>query len=234
MKVHYVYAICYLELKYYMNIARDLKAKGYKHIVPIIPTVKILRASKNNTSYDEVPILFNYGFIKMPIKEAYSRDFLMKLRRDIPGIRGWMNSPESLHQKKKKRRIDNMDIFDDFSIVATATKSEVRRFKRLAKNDKKFSLDNLNINIGDYIILKGYPFEGVDATVVSINYRERTVKLLLYPENGRMEINLPFDSVMYSVYQNFDADKLMVNSRGYDNSRITEEAINKVLELKQY
>lgn len=231
----YVYAICYLELKYYQNIKKDLRSRGYTDITPIIPTVNILnKVRKGMDYYDKVPILFNYGFIKMPLSKAYSRDFLLELKREIPGIRGWMNSPESLHPKKKKRRIDNMDIFDDFSIVAVATRKEVNRFKRLAKNDKKFSLDDLNLNMGDYIVLKGYPFEGVDATIMDINYIDKVVKLLLYPENGRMEITLPFDNIIKGVYNNFDADKLLVNQREYDSSRITEDAILDVLDIKQY
>lgn len=231
----YVYAVCYLELKYFKDIPSDLKSRGYRQITPIIPTINILkRVSKSRDYFDDVPILFNYGFIRMPIDKAYSRDFLLKLKNDIPGIRGWVSSPESLHPKKKKRRIDNIDIFDDFSIVATVSKKEVRRFRRLAKRGNKFSLDDLNMDIGDYIVLKGYPFDGVDATVLDINYRDRLVKLLLYPENGRMEINLPFDNVIYSVYNNLDENRLLVNSRNHDESRITSESILDVLDIKQY
>lgn len=231
----YVYAVCYLELKYFKDISSDLKSRGYKQITPIIPTINILkRVSKSRDYFDDVPILFNYGFIRMPIDKAYSRDFLLKLKNDIPGIRGWVSSPESLHPKKKKRRIDNIDIFDDFSIVATVSKKEVRRFRRLAKRGNKFSLDDLNMDIGDYIVLKGYPFDGVDATILDINYRDRLVKLLLYPENGRMEINLPFDNVIYSVYNNLDENRLLVNSRNHDESRITSESILDVLDIKQY
>lgn len=231
----YVYAVCYLELKYFKDILSDLKSRGYKRITPIIPTINILkRVSKSHNYFEDVPILFNYGFIRMPIDQAYSRDFLLKLKNDIPGIRGWVSSPESLHPKKKRRRIDNIDIFDDFSIVATVSKEEVYRFKRLAKRDNKFSLDNLNMNIGDYIVLKGYPFDGVDATIQDINYRDRLVKLLLYPENGKMEISLPFDNVVYSVYNNLDENKLLVNSKNRDESRITSESILNVLDIKQY
>ena len=231
-----VYAICYLELKYYQNIKKDLKLRGYSNITPIIPTVRILRKTvKSKMEFDEVPILFNYGFIKMPIDKAYSRDFLRKLVKDIPGIRGWLNSPESLHPKKKKRRrIDNLDIWDDFSIVSTVSKEEVRYFRRLSRKNKRFSMEDLSLNIGDYVVLKNYPFEGVDATILDINYRNSTVKLLMYPENGRMEISLPFDNVIYSVYQNYDEDKLLVNRRDYDPNNITEEAISNVLDLRQY
>lgn len=235
MKRRYVYAICYLELKYYLNIKNDLIKRGYHDITPVIPTVHILRKTvKTRMEFEEVPILFNYGFIKMPIAKAYSRDFLRKLVKDIPGIRGWLNSPESLHPKKKRRRIDNIDIWDDFSIVSTVSREEVKYFKRLSKKNKRFSIEDLSLKVGDYVILKGYPFEGVDATIVDINHRTKTVKLLMYPENGRMEISLPFDNVIYSVYHNYDENKLLVNQREYDPNKITEQAIMDVLDLRQY
>lgn len=232
----YVYAICYLELKYFLNIKEDLRLRGYRDILPVIPTVHILKKTvRSKMEFEEVPILFNYGFVRMPIEKAYSRDFLRKLVKDIPGIRGWLNSPESLHPKKKKRRrVENMDIWDDFSIVSTVSREEVKYFKRLSKKNKRFSIEDLSLNIGDYVVLKGYPFEGVDATIIDINHRTKTVKLLMYPENGRMEINLPFDNVIYSVYHNYDEDKLLVNQRGYDPNKITEQAIMDVLNLRQY
>lgn len=232
----YVYAICYLELKYFLNIKEDLRLRGYRDILPVIPTVHILKKTvRSRMEFEEVPILFNYGFVRMPIEKAYSRDFLRKLVKDIPGIRGWLNSPESLHTKKKKRRrVDNIDIWDDFSIVSIVSREEVKYFKRLSKKNKRFSIEDLSLNIGDYVVLKGYPFEGVDATILDINHRTKTVKLLMYPENGRMEINLPFDNVIYSVYNNYDEDKLLVNQRDYDPNKITEQAIMDVLDLRQY
>ena len=34
----------------------------------------------------------------------------------------------------------------------------------MAKEGKKYSVDDLmNVKIGDYLVLKGYPYEGIDA-----------------------------------------------------------------------
>lgn len=105
--------------------------------------------------------------------------------------------------KKEKVRIDNSEDFDDFSLVATCSRKDVRRFKKLARENKKYSVeDMMNIHPGDYLVLKGYPYEGVDATVIDVDYNNKLVKLLLYPECGKMELKLPFDNVLYSVYQN--------------------------------
>ena len=232
-----VYCIFYIERDYYTKINQELEENGYgKKLRAIVPTVRILRKVVHGREvYEEVPILFNYAFMRMPRELAYSREFMNKLKKQINGIRGWLTSPESLHPKKIKKRIDNMDIFDDFSMVATATKKEVRHFQKLSRQNKRFSVqDIVNIHVGDYILLKGYPYEGIDATVVNINHTTTMVKLLLYPQIGKMEVSLPFDQVIDTVYSNYDPELLSVTDQEIDMATITEEAINKVLEIRQY
>lgn len=232
-----VYCIFYIERDYYTKINQELEENGYgKKLRAIVPTVRILRKVVHGREvYEEVPILFNYAFMRMPRELAYSREFMNKLKKQINGIRGWLRSQESLHPKKIKKRIDNIDIFDDFSMVATATKKEVRHFQKLSRQNKRFSVqDIVNIHVGDYILLKGYPYEGIDATVVNINHNTKMVKLLLYPQIGKMEVSLPFDQVIDTVYSNYDPELLSVTDQEIDMATITEEAINKVLEIRQY
>lgn len=168
----YSYCIFYIERKYSDRINQELKEKGYDQLKAIIPTVNVLKKTiKGKMVFEEVPVLFNYGFMRMPTEFAFSRPFLNKLKRNISGIRTWLKNTETMHQRKKKIRIDNSEDFDDFSLVATCSRKDVRRFKRMAKENKKFSVDDLmNVSIGDYIVLKGYPYEGIDATVLEVDY----------------------------------------------------------------
>ena len=116
-KSKYVYTIFYLERKYFQTINQDLKDYGFEHVRAIIPTVKVLRkAIKGKLNFEEVPILFNYGFIKMPLEKAYSRPFLNKLKKKIPGIRSFLKDTQTIFPKKKRARIDNAEDFDDFLI----------------------------------------------------------------------------------------------------------------------
>lgn len=231
----YSYCIFYIERKYSDRINQELKEKGYDQLKAIIPTVNVLKKTiKGKMVFEEVPVLFNYGFMRMPTEFAFSRPFLNKLKRNISGIRTWLKNTETMHQRKKKIRIDNSEDFDDFSLVATCSRKDVRRFKRMAKENKKFSVDDLmNVSIGDYIVLKGYPYEGIDATVLEVDYINKMVKMLLYPEMGRMEIWLPFDNVIYSVYQNYDPDKLYANSQDYDPNEITSESIDRIMDFRR-
>lgn len=231
------YCIIYLEDKYYETINSDLEKRGYDDIEAIVPTVTILKGStsRGKLIYKKEPILFNFGFLKMPSKKAVDRNFLRLLTRRIPGIRGFLKDTITLHNRKNKRaRIENIDIWDDFSIVATCTRKDVRRFLKIQKENKRFSVTDLvNLKPGDYINLRGYPYEGVDATILEVDHNNKRVKVLMYPQNGKLEIWLPFDSVVYSVYQNYDPRKLYVDQKGFDPNGITQEQIDKVLNIRQ-
>lgn len=92
----------------------------------IVPTISVLKKSrKGNNEYEDVPLLFNYGFIKMKSEKAFDRYYLNKLKKDIPGIMSFMKSLD-YRPKRKRLRVDNAEDFDDYSVVATITKEEVK------------------------------------------------------------------------------------------------------------
>ena len=148
-----------------------------------------------------------------------------KLRRDIPGILGWLRSLESLHPKKKRRRIDNAEDWDDFSIVATITKKELNYYRQLSKQNKIYSMEDLtSIIIGSFVVLRGYPFEGIDARVDDFNLTTKMVTLTLYPEKGGLTIQKPIDNVLYSIYENYDEDRLESTQNEFDLSRVPDDS----------
>ena len=214
----YKWCIFHLDLKTFGNIEKDLNKSGYKNIKVSIPTVSILKKrSKGKDIYEDVPMLFTYGFIRLTTEEAYSRHFLRKLKTDIPGIMSWVMSLEPIHRKRKRKRVDSEE-FDDYSMVATVSKEDVKRFKDYSRKNKIYHSDEItNLKIGDYVILRGYPFEGIDATVKNISLATRKVTLILYPNDGKMVIKLPMDHVVYSIYHNYDENKLMVNTYSSPN-----------------
>lgn len=243
MKKHisYQWVLFYIDNKYYNTINKELKSKGYKHIKAVVPTIKILKKrQKGRDIYEEVPILFNYGFMKMPTEKAFSRVFLNKLKKAIVGIHNFVKSTSTMHPRKKKARIDNAEDFDDFSIVATVDYKDVRRFRRLSKLNKVYTKDEIiSIPIGSYVTLKGYPFEGISATVLDINPSTRKVKVLLYPEGehitgGKIIANVSMDNVLYSIYQDYDESRLYANNTSDISSNLTEENINDFITSKTY
>lgn len=205
-----VYCVFYMERKYYQGINTELRAKGYKDCYAIIPEIKVLKKAINGkVIYDTAPILFSYGFMRMPVEKAFSRIFLNKMKKDISGIRNWLRSTETLFARKIKRRIDNIEDWDDFSKVAICTKEEVARFRRIARRSKGYSYKNHDIKPGEYITLKVYPYEGIGAIIEKISRKEGKAVLSVYPKMGKMTLTVPLEHVMYSVYSNYDPDEVI-------------------------
>ena len=232
----YIYCICRIDRKTWKYINEDLSSRGYKRIKAYIPTVKILKKTKEGKNYyDEVPLLFNYGFIRMKSDKAFDRNFLNRVKKNIPGILNWMKSPESLFPKKKRARIDNPEDFDDFSIVATVSRKQIRYYKQISKRNNIFSLESITgLKIGDYITLRGYPFEGIGAVVDEINLTTKTITVTIYPGKGSITIQLPMDNVLYSVYHNYDEDNLESPETEIDISQIPDGSTEELLNSKQY
>lgn len=232
----YLYCIFYLNSKKWKDINEQISSLGIKNIKAIIPTVKILRkTSRGKMIFTEEPVLFNYGFMRIPRKLVYSRSYMSKLKKKIPGIHSWLRNTETLHSRKKKARIDNVDDFDDFSLIATVSRKEVMNFIKISKENKKYSLDDLvNIKPGDFVQLKGYPYEGVEATVKKVDYNSRVVNVETFVLNGVMNLTLPFDNILYSVYLNYDPDVIQASNLNYDPDSITQDKIDKVIQKKRY
>ena len=212
MKTPYVYCICRIDKKYWKFINRDIKIRGYKNMEAIIPTIKILKKSfSGKRIYEEHPVLFNYGFVKIKSNLAFDRQYLDKVRRDIPGILNWVKSLETLHPKKKRLRIDNAEIWDDFSKVATIEKKDLNRFIDISKNNSIYSSSDITkVSIGSYIVLKGYPFEGIYARVDEISLSSKTATVTIYPDSGSLVLKLSWDNLFYTVYRDYD-DSLIAN-----------------------
>lgn len=202
----------------------------------IVPTISVLKKSrKGKNEYEDVPLLFNYGFIKMKPEKAFDRYYLNKLKRDIPGILSFMKSLD-YRPKRKRLRVDNAEDFDDYSMVATITKEEVKKYCRMSKANKIFSVNDITrVAIGDYVVLRGYPFEGIPAIILESNLNTRKMLVKLYPEmDGSLEIEVPMENVLYSAYHESDEYKMYSTDYDTDLSRIPDGSTEEILMNKQY
>ena len=215
----YIYCICRIDRKSWKYIDEDLSNRGYKKIKSFIPTVKILKKTKAGKNF----------------YEDFDRNFLNKLKKDIPGILNFLKSPENLFSKKKRARIDNAEDFDDFSIVATISREQVKYYKSISKRNNVFSLESItSLKIGDYITLRGYPFEGIGAIVDELNLATKTITVTIYPGKGSITIQLPMDNVLYSIYNDYDEDHLESLDNGADISQIPDGSTEEFLNSNQY
>lgn len=235
MKNLYIYCICRIT-KYWKTINQDLVCKGHKNVKAYVPTVSILKSSRaGKDTYDEVPLLFNYGFIRMSTKKAYDRQYLRKLKRDIPGIMGWLYSLETMHNRKKRIRIDESELFDDFSMVASISKKQFKYYKELSKRNHIYSANDIvGLKIGDYITLRGYPFDGIEAIIEEVNLLTKEVTVKIFSGKNSLVLSLPIDNILYSIYSDYDEDELKTSNIEFDINQIPDNAVDELLTLKQF
>ena len=171
----------------------------------------------------------------MKSEKAFDRYYLNKLKKDIPGIMSFMKSLD-YRPKRKRLRVDNAEDFDDFSLVATITKEEVKKYRRMSRANKIFSVNDITrVGIGDYVVLRGYPFEGIPAIILESNLTTKTMLVKLYPEmDGSLEIEVPMENVLYSAYHESDEYKMYSADYEVDLSQIPDGSTEEILMNKQY
>ena len=223
-KAPYVYCICRIDTKFWKGINSSLQERGYSDIKCFVPTVQVLLSSKDKKhQYKDVPLLFNYGFIRMRSTKAYNRQFLRELSQNVQGISGFLKSLDYMHPKKLRRRIDNAEDWDDFSKVATVSRKEFKYYQGLAKANQIYHLSDVAVKAGETVILKKYPFDGLIAKVLDFNFSNKTVMVEIYPGNGSViKLQLPLDNILYTPYDNYDEDNLLVNSSNGDVESLSE------------
>lgn len=223
-KAPYVYCICRIDTKFWKGINSSLQERGYSDIKCFVPTVQVLLSSKDKKhQYKDVPLLFNYGFIRMRSTKAYNRQFLRELSQNVQGINGFLKSLDYMHPKKLRRRIDNAEDWDDFSKVATVSRKEFKYYQGLAKANQIYHLSDVAVKAGETVILKKYPFDGLIAKILDFNFSNKTVMVEIYPGNGSViKLQLPLDNILYTPYDNYDEDNLLVNSSNGDVESLPE------------
>ena len=225
-KTPYVYTICRIDTKDWRNINHELVEHGYKDIKCFVPTLTMVKKTYRGQKkeVEEVPMLFNYGFIRMRSEVAYNRNFLFHLKREIPGIVSFLKSLDSMHVKKKRRRVDNAEDWDDFSKVATVTKKEFRHYMRLSRANQVFSLDEVMVNVGDFVVMRGYPLDGMPAKVMDFNYPNKTAIVEIYPGEGSvLSMQIPLENILYSPYEHYQEDLLASKIEFQDLSNTPEQ-----------
>ena len=189
------WCIALIDFKQVKTIPKGLTQMKIKHELGI-PMVRVLRKRfKNKEYFEDVPLMFNYGFIKLPNKVAMNKDKLIQIKDRVPGVFSWMFT----HKIKGYQ-------------VETVKNNVVEYFMALANKVSIFSSNDINnINKGDFITLKGYPFEGLEAQIIDINYKTKKSDVLIYIMEGYRKVTVDFENIFYSIYTNFD-DAISKNS----------------------
>lgn len=222
-----VWAIAYINREKLELVEQELKRYGYR-IKAYIPTVKILKKKfKGKDVFEEEPLLFNYGFFRLKMKDACNPDYLMELRSRITCIYGWVKDPMSNLAKLGKLRYDNDNFIKAMPASAIATDEEVSLMIKEAERNNIFSAEDLkSVKKNQHIILKGYPFDDMPAEVMSINKSKKTVRVKLLTDGLFREATVSFENVYYTVYKGYDDS--LTKGDNYDEMNANKHKVNKV------
>lgn len=204
----FVWAVAYINRAFIPNIDRDIKRYKLANVRAYVPTVRILRKQfKNKQHFEEVPLLFNYGFFRIPFEDACNKEYLMRLKAMIGGIYNWLYTNDAAEE------VDGHIL--SRLMVETVKIKDIVKLKRAAILNSIYSSDDVNhLGKGDYIVLHGYPFEGIPAEILSVNAKREEVKvrLILDESNLFRETTVAFSNIFYSIYASFDDPTLTDNT----------------------
>ncbi len=227
-----IWCIAYINRDYIYTVEKELKQYDYDMVEAYIPTVKILKKRfKGKEEFEEVPLLFNYGFFKMPFEYACNEEFLSILRQRLTCMYAWVKDCSKVLEDKPQLRADNSGLIKALPRMAIATDTEVSILVKASAENSIYSSQDLdNIEEGSFITLHGYPFDNIPAEVIKISHSKKEVKVRLLLETLMKEISVSFDHVFYTVYKNFDEESKdkSLNEMEEKNKNSTDKLFAKI------
>jgi len=203
-KEGFIWVIAYVNRKFLDTLQEDLNSNGFEEVTSYVPMIRVLKKCfKNKKEYEDIPMLFNFGFLQIPEQMVYNPVKLREMQRLINGIHGWVKDPA--------RMLYDEDADSTIGIhnISVVTPREIRQMRRSCKNMSIFNdLELGDINKGDEISLKGYPFDGLVGTIVKIDKEEHKIELDLIIGTNPTKVTVDFENVFYTVYEDYE-DKPM-------------------------
>lgn len=205
------WVIIYIDRNKFLDtdIEKVEKEYGIEIVVPVTRVLKGKHRGRNN--YEDVPYLFNFGFLRVPKFRRYDIDYLVKLKREIPLLLGFLRDTTLPSQGF------------NFAMISSR---EVNRIIRDAGQSSIYSEhQGENINIGDSIKLSGYPFEGLYGVVEKINKEKQNMVISIEISNGApLKITVPFFNIYYTMYH-YDMNSTDYLENGFEE--VGERKLNK-------
>jgi hypothetical protein len=194
-----LWAIAYVDPKRIHTLDRDfMKHSKYRIVSAFIPIVKVLNKQfKGRKSFTEVPLLFNYGFFKVPKYFIPNPHFLDGMKKDFECIAGWVTD-KAISTKKK----GVMETLYNPKGIAIATVQDIKRLKRAEEFNTFYSAEDINtLYIGKCITLHTYPFDGIPVIITEINKKNHYVKVKLSDEDSVRNVKVSFENIFFTAYK---------------------------------
>lgn len=221
---YFSWCCAYIDSAYIGKVTTELaKFREYREIEAYIPTVKILKKTfKGKQTFEDVPLLFNYGFFKIPRKFAIHYKFLDDLKDNVSCIYAWVKDPHKIVKQAKNLQLGERTFYPEREIpIATATAKEIALLTKDSFDYSAHSSEDIEkVKPGSMITLRGYPFEGVVATVVEINPKKESVKVKINIFDQLREIDVSYDNVFFTIY----------HAKSYDDSITVKNSLNAMVD----
>ena len=186
------WVICYINSSKLNTLQEDLSQfRKYKQIKAYIPMVRVLKKQfKNKKHYDEIPLLFNYGFFEVPSYFIYNPHFLDMMKKDIGAIYAWVRNPGK-----------TIEINPNW--IATASSQEIQNLVlQQEDNSIRSGVDTDKLGPGSIVTLSGYPFDGLQAEIIEIDPKKKEVLVSLLLENSMTDrVKVDFDNIYWTIYK---------------------------------
>lgn len=178
---------------------------GFTGIKFEIPQVRVLKRSIHGEDIFEFkPILFNYGFLDMPVEYAKNPTTLNKIRSVSEVITGWFyRKALELDEERAQRLVDNTDdtlLCPMPGVIPVLVKSiKAEQLALLYHEARQLDVyDNTEgISIGSYVVLRKYPFDGLSAKILRKKVNGKVQVELL---DSSLVVWLDKGSVLYTAY----------------------------------
>ena len=223
-----IWCICYIRVDRLHTLSYDLrKYEKYKTIKAFIPKIRILRKKfKGKNHYEEIPLLLNYGFFKVPKYFLPNPHFLDEMKKDIECIFSWLKNSSTPGKKDYLLHYRPGLIYNPQKI-AIAREYEITNMENSQANKSIYTKDDIKtLYRGKIITLHGYPFDDLDAEVLSIDESRKEVKVKLLLGDSLSKATVSFDNIFYTVYnENYlkqemreeSLDAMKAKSKNVDN-----------------
>ena len=198
-----VWVVCYVNLSKLDRLDKDLKANTLHEDVKVfIPKVKVFKKKyKQKNIFEEHPLLFNYGFVNVPRYFLNNPEFLYNLKKEVHAIYGWVKDPSIEIQQIATLHDEDYELPENPAGLSLATEEEIIRLADQQDTGESYSESEIEeLEVGQVIQLKHWPWEGIDAKITKIDKVKRKVTVELLISSTISKATLTFDQIFYTIY----------------------------------
>lgn len=223
-----VWVIAYVNSKFIDVLENELKNSSLD-IKVYVPVVKILKKEfKKEKIFEHIPLMFNYGFVYMPYEYVTNQEKLSRIRKEISCIYGWLKDVSVTHKHHKatytssgdedtsaegeednRKKVVKYVIPPPVENIALVKTKDVITMVETARAKSIFN-DNIQDTIqeGEFIKLKGYPYDNMMGMVKIIDEEKEEITIELELPYSKMDVKVSFFNVFYTIYNDYNPNSL--------------------------